>query len=314
MDCDRFISGLQLMPRLSRLSSRNLTGVGLAFSTPATAIDFLIIGGGGAGGSDIPGYEAFATVVGGGGGAGRLLTGDGLAVTGEPYSITLGIGGVATKRNGAGDSGGTTSAFGYSAAGGGGGANGVAYSGWTGGTGLNGARGGGGSGSSSAGGSPGGAAGGTYVFDQFKGGGGGGTGGTGEAGTDATFAGGRGGPGTEWYNLVTYGAGGGGGYSPGSIANIQNATPAQGGSTVGGYGGGRVAGVAVPPTTPAAFTGSGGGGASLSTRTGTNGSSGVVVIRYPDTFRDLTFTGTFTASSSGGYRYFTLTSSGTLTF
>jgi hypothetical protein len=61
--------------------------------------------------------------------------------------------------------------------------------------------------------------------------------------------------------------------------------------------------------------GSGGGGASGTALTGGNGSSGFVCIRYADTF-DLAVstTGSPTITTSGGYRIYQWTGSGSVTF
>jgi hypothetical protein len=94
---------------------------------------------------------------------------------------------------------------------------------------------------------------------------------------------------------VTRGGGGGGGTS--STAN-----PGAGGS--GGGGGGATAGTA--------NTGGGGGGGS-SLVSGGAGGSGIVIIRYANTYDDLTVGGglTYTYANTGGYKIYSFTASAT---
>ena len=61
--------------------------------------------------------------------------------------------------------------------------------------------------------------------------------------------------------------------------------------------------------------GGGGGGANPASQGGGNGGSGVVIIRYPDTYAAATSTtGSPTYTVTGGYRYYTFTGTGTITF
>ncbi|NBQ98759.1 MAG: hypothetical protein EBU12_11195, partial [Microbacteriaceae bacterium] len=60
-------------------------------------------------------------------------------------------------------------------------------------------------------------------------------------------------------------------------------------------------------------TGSGGGGTGGYTAGG-NGASGVVIVAYPVTFRPATTTGSPTVTVSGGYRRYTFTGNGSITF
>ena len=85
----------------------------------------------------------------------------------------------------------------------------------------------------------------------------------------------------------------------------------------GGVGGG---GSGIPGTGGGAFfgagatnTGSGGGGAGSDTGGGAGG-SGCVFIRVPDTLSVATTTGVPTITTSGGYRIYKFTASGTITF
>ena len=60
-------------------------------------------------------------------------------------------------------------------------------------------------------------------------------------------------------------------------------------------------------------TGGGGGGAWGSV--GGNGGSGIVVIRYPNTFDDAaSTTGSPTFTNTGGYKIYKFTASGSITF
>ena len=94
------------------------------------------------------------------------------------------------------------------------------------------------------------------------------------------------------------------------------------GSTAGGTGGqgGGGAGArnnATPPTAGTVNTGGGAGGAGNDgAGVGSeSGGSGVVILRYADTF-DLASatTGSPTINTSGGYRFYTFTASGSITF
>ena len=55
----------------------------------------------------------------------------------------------------------------------------------------------------------------------------------------------------------------------------------------------------------------GGGGGGSGSATGGNGGSGIVILRYPNTFGDLTTIGaglTYTKTISGGYKIYQFTS------
>lgn len=119
--------------------------------------------------------------------------------------------------------------------------------------------------------------GGTYI----SGDGGCGGGGMGSAGVDGTTAIGSNG-GTGLLSSISglpkyYGCGGGGG-------SFVSASGGLGGNATGGNGGYGTGNVDVPPTNPTANSGSGGGGAGnsggASTRLGTNGADGCVIVRY----------------------------------
>jgi hypothetical protein len=249
-------------------------------SIKTSAVDYLVVAGGGAGG-----YWLAA-----GGGAGGLLQGITTVSSGTSITVTVGAGGTGTTSNPA--SSGANSVFG-SITSTGGGAGAGPYS----------------SGAGIAGGSGGG---GTYAsipqigqgtFGQGNAGGignqtdyqGGGGGGVGTVGLNAgSVAAGNGGAGiaSAINGTVTAYAGGGGG----AVHNGSGTTAGIGG--VGGGGnGGKTGGTTRANGT--ANTGGGGGGGEYVTAGG-NGGSGIVIISYPDTYNaPTTLTGTYTASTSG---------------
>ena len=230
-------------------------------------IDYLIVGGGGAGG--------FGDRV-GGGGAGGFITGS-TTVTTQNYAISIGAGGVGPDGDGRGTNGSNTTAFGLTALGGGGGGNSSNTS-TTGPAGKDGASGGGaGNGSAYSSGvsttmaagngtSGQGNAGGTSVYTPDYGGGGGG--GAGEIG--GSFPGGsgvlsgKGGDGilTNITGFPTY-------YAGGAAGRYYNQTPL---GNYGGFGGGGISFSGTSPGIP--NTGGGGSG-------NEDGGSGIVIVRYP---------------------------------
>jgi hypothetical protein len=125
--------------------------------------------------------------------------------------------------------------------------------------------------------------------------GGAGTPGQGNAGGNGTFS--------------NVGAGGGAnsaasGTTPGTgkVSTITGLTYCVGGAATGAAAG-------------AANTGNGGAGnAGTSGSVGGNGGSGTVVIRYADSFAPATTTGSCTYTVTGGYRIYSFTGSGSITF
>jgi hypothetical protein len=247
---------------------------------PDLQVDFLLVGGGGAGAW--PG-----TRNGGGGGAGRFLSGSLPIEAGRNVTITIGAGGIAPASSLQSPNGDATTAniglsgVTWSAPGGGGG-------GRTNENGRNGGSGGGAGGTTlnahnggtAQNGSPingFGNNGFTNASDATIGGGGGGAG--------STSAGlGAGGSGFAWVDGVSYARGGTGGQTP-----VTPITPAGAGS--GGSGGYFQSGVG-------SFKGS-------------DGRNGVVVIRYSGN-RIKASGGTIT--QVGGFVYHTFTSNGTFTY
>ena len=228
-------------------------------------VEYLIVAGGGGGGAHAfgGGYEA------GGGGAGGYIAGN-TTVNAQSYSITVGGGGAGSTGRG-----GNSTAFSITANGGGvGGGNSITGTsqGTTGGSGggnnynMTSAGGAGTSGQGFAGGA--GLQTGVNGGTSNRGGGGGGAS---EAGnTDGET---HGGDGKVWLNGTTY-AGGGGGGNPPSNFNAIN-----GGSGGGGYGAYGLN--SNNDQTGGTNTGGGGGGAYSSVGAyGSNGGSGVVIIRY----------------------------------
>ena len=99
--------------------------------------------------------------------------------------------------------------------------------------------------------------------------------------------------------LVVGGGGGGGSWNAG------------GGGAGGGGDGSTGAGVAGTINTG----GGGGGGGTTSTGPGGAGGSGIVIVRYADSYSAATsVTGSPTVTVTGGYRIYTWTSSGSITF
>ena len=270
---------------------------------PPSTVEYLVVAGGGGG----------ATLRGGGGGAGGYRTATGLSVSnGTPITVTVGGGGTAgTSSPGlylGGD--GTNSVFStITSTGGGGGGHAQGGSGLTGGR-YGGSGGGGADGGSGAGGTSGqGNSGGNGFSGAWSFTSGGGGGGAGASGSNSVSgAGGNGGTGLSSSitgSSVTY-AGGGGGSS-------QNA------AGTGGSGGGA-SGV-YPGNSGSTNTGGGGGSCRDETQyTGTGqpggaGGSGIVIIRYADTFAPAVgTTGSPTYTTPTGYRVYKFTSSGSITF
>lgn len=275
------------------------------YSGAPPLFNFLVVGGGGAGGSRL-------SRSGSGGGAGgyrNSVTGElsGGSVTAESalylpagsFTVTVGAGGA----GGAPPTRGSESRFAQIISYGGGKGNGLDAAGGV----VSSGDGGSGAGEGGDAGGIGqrllgqGSNGGTDIFDAASGGGGGagvvggnatgvvsssGTGGNGGAGLASSITG----------SSVTRGGGGGGG--------ARNT-----GGTGGTGGGGNGAAGASAGTSATVNTGGGGGGSGYSTATaGGNGGSGIVVIKYPDSIT-LTIGGGLTSSTAtaGGFKTTTFT-------
>lgn len=275
--------------------------------TGATQGVYLVVGGGGAGGT----YSFSAA---GGGGAGGLLTGSFYANVSTSYSIVVGSGGTAGYFTGT--SGANSTAFGVTAIGGGFGGYGPGYGVGSGGSGGGGAV----SGQAGSGTTGQGYAGGPGREDPFRGGGGGGAGASGGNGNSGT-----GGIGVQSSitGTATYYAGGGGGGGCNAGGGQDATLPGAGGlggGGIGGYGGPDGSGsVATSGVAGTPGTGGGGGGAArvgqYGGTSGGNGGSGVVIAAYASSYQRATG-GTVTTYTTGGITYYvhTFTSSGTLAF
>ena len=138
---------------------------------------------------------------------------------------------------------------------------------------------------------------GTRVVNDSSGGGGGGAGGSATNGSAGT--GGNGGAGKLVFGNY-YAAGGGGG--------------ATGTAGSGGTGGGGNGGTGNNNGSNASTPGSGGGGAgSGGAVKGGSGANGTVILRHSDHLTTLTYSNA-TFTTSGGYKYYTFTGNGSITF
>lgn len=257
-----------------------------------TAVEYLVVAGGGGGGDNNSG----------GGGAGGYRTATGLSVSpSSPITVTIGAGGAydgykgtdsvfsSITSTGGGGGGGSSNAVTQKDGGSGGGVDGLGNTPSTSPSqGNNGGSGrmSGGGGASQTGFNEGYPTGGSYLGSDY--------GGKGGNGTASSISG----------SSVTY-AGGGGGY--GDI---------QGGNGGNGGGGNGTSLSNNPPSTAGtANTGGGGGAGRTGYYVGKAGGSGVVIIRYADTYAAATSTtGSPTVTVTGGYRIYTWTSSGSITF
>jgi len=285
----------------SRTAIGSGTGTGTAIKviyTAPSSVDYLVVaGGGGASGG-----------AGGGGGAGGMKQASSFAVSGT-LTVTVG---------GGGTGGGSYPAGGYSASGAG---NNSVFSSIT-------STGGGSSGGqndvATSGGSGGGGGGGTnQPSQQTAGTGTSGQGNNGAAGIWNNRGGGGGGAGAAGSGL-TGGAGAAGTITGTTYAGGGGA----GGYTTWGYGGSGGGGTGTaysdPPTSGGTNLGGGGGGggesnpgSTFATAGGGAGGSGIVIIRYSNSYKDLTSISaglTYTKTTPSGYIVYTFTAgTGTIT-
>ena len=273
----------------------------------AYSADYLVVGGGGAGGTN---GTPSGTGRGGGGGAGGFLTGSTNLGVGSTYTVVVGSGGSGTAyaSDGSSSSISAPSFTTITALGGGaGGASAAGRNGRSGGSGggggTNAGSGTGGAGTSGQGNNGGN---GLEAAPNYGAGGGGGAGAVGSNGTASN--GGNGGNGTTSSitgTSVTYAGGGGGG-----TYATSSGTQGSGGSGGGGAGGWRAGGGT--GTAGTVNTGSGGGGGTDSSFAGSGG-SGVVILRVLTTDYTGTTTGSPTVTTSGSYTVIKFTSSGSYT-
>jgi hypothetical protein len=284
-------------------------------TTPASnappTIDYLVVAGGGGGsngGGGAGGLRSTVTATGGGGSLETALS----VAPATSYTVTIGAGGAGQNYATTNGSNGGDSVFSsITAIGGGGGA-------WYNDSGNSGGSGGGGGRDSTA------RIGGTGTANQGFGGGsgnngpygppggGGGAGAVGPNGGAATppaTKGPDGGAGVAVAitgSSVYYGGGGAGG---------SNLDPPDGptGTPLGGVGGGGNGNTTgnTAGTNATANTGGGGGGGEGSTNG--NGGSGIVILRYANTYGDLTVGSglTYTYANTGGYKIYSFTASAT---
>lgn len=286
-----------------RTSTRVVNWAVTAVTVPPT-VEYLVVAGGGGGGGGSSG--------GGGGGAGGVLSASASVSPGTSYVITVGSGGTAGASGATGGTGVASSALSVTSLGGGGGGGGGNN---TNAPPTTGGSGGGATGGASqvviagAAGTAGqGFAGGSgfhYGGSHISGGGGGGATAVGGAASQTTTGqGGAGGAGLNWQSLGTYYGGGGGGglHATGT------------GPGAGGAGGGGAGGFTGSPANGSTNTGGGGGGAG-NTGPGGAGGSGIVIIRYADTYPAASATtGSPTITVAVGFRVYTWTGSGSITF
>jgi hypothetical protein len=278
--------------------------------TAPTSVDYLVVAGGAGGGA--------INDVSGGGGGGGVRYGSVSVSTGIAYTATVGGGGTgAVNGTGAASTNGTNSSLSGSGlttinASGGGAGGSWDSSGSSGGC-------GGGAAGKAAGGALSGSSGNAGAYSPVEGyngggslhtpgvnAGGGGGGGAGAIGQTAPSIsqGGSGGAGYLWSNGSYYGGGGGG-------ASTQSGVAGAGGA--GGGGAGVAGGLGASGSSATVNTGGGGGAGRRGN--GGDGGSGIIIIRYPDSFKTATSTtGSPTVTISGGYRYYTFTGTGTITF
>lgn len=285
--------------------------------TALSSVEMLVVAGGG--GTPTRGGNNVGS---GGGGAGGVVVHPSRAITtGVEYTVTVGAGAtVGTSQTG---NSGSDSIFGsnvivakggggggsYVVGGSGGSGGGGGYDSLAGGTATQNTLGtnGGGTGYGNNGGAASG-----YGTGTAGGGGAGAVGG----GNTSTADGASGGIGIQWPSgSGTYYAGGGGG---GGAYGGGAGTGGSGGLGGGGNGGNKGSGdPASQPGTDGTVNTGGGAGASSggSSVAGKAGGSGVVIIRYSDTFSAAAATtGSPTITVSGGYRTYKFTSSGSITF
>lgn len=268
-------------------------------------VEYLVVAGGGSGASVAVGRNWECS---GGGGAGGFIETSATFYSGQTYTISIGSGGASPPVSNASvpNSGNNSSISGYSISSiaiGGGAAGGNYNNAATGGSG------GGGSGSRETTGASGtsgqGYAGGNGASGSSTGIGGGGGGGANGAGNNAPstyVAGDGGGAKSSTYFGSSYAGGGGG------AARDVNGSGGGAGAGNGAIGSGN-------GSNASSNSGGGGGGGGYNGGIGGAGGSGIFRLRYSSALADPTSTtGSPSISTSGGYKYYTWTGSGSITF
>ena len=313
-------------------STQGWTSQDVTLIPTTVLVNYLVVAGGASGGGQINNQTGA-----GAGGAGGLRTSFGSNTGGggssesslnlikaTNYLITIGAGGAAAIGDVIGNNGSNSIFSNIISTGGGAGARGGAGTGYPGS--LGGSGGGGSAGAPSTGGAGAAGAAVTNPTQGFSGGAGGsdvsnlsggaGSGGAGGAGSDGgsyngssgSGSGGNGGLGLE-VNIIGgsghfYAGGGGGGSYP-----YDSAIPGTGGSSIGGNGG------QFSPTVAAGSgnvnTGSGGGGGGAN---GGAGGSGIVILRYPNSYTISGLSGTTTTVGSDKVTTFTNVGTGNIQF
>jgi len=291
----------------------------------SVSVDYAVVAGGGAGG-----YGSYGT---GGGGAGGYLTAAGVLFNpGVTYTITAGAGGPAASLSNGNNSAisGTGLTTVTALGGGGGGGYTSLYQ-----NGANGGSGGGGASNSSSDGKGGKGVypGSTYLSQARQGydggtgnsnggnasqngGGGGGAGGAGQSPSNGQTSGGAGGVGVaNPFAGSTVGQNVGGTYylaGGGGAGTERNSSP---GGAGGSGGGGQGQGSGTTYTAGATNTGGGGGGGGYAGAiNGLAGGSGVVILRVDSAVTASSTTGSPVVTTSGAYKFYTFTASGSITF
>ena len=295
-------------------------------SKTARTLEYLVVAGGGGGGA----YG------GGGGGGGLLTSAEYVIVPGSPIAVTVGAGGMGATTyqsglNGQNGANSTLSGPGMASVvalgGGGGGTRLGPGDGYRGVGGTPGGSGGGGSPGDTGVFAPGGAgftgqgyAGGRGGIPQsWAAGGGGGAGGvggnaSGGGGYYGTAGDGGVGAASSISGSSVYYAGGGGGCTYIVASGYHSGAGGTGGGGVGAQGNNASdvqAGSGVVNT-----GGGGGGGAAPTTVPGGSGGAGIVILRFANSFDDPTYVTSagVTVANSGGYKIYTFTTSGIITF
>jgi hypothetical protein len=119
-----------------------------------------------------------------------------------------------------------------------------------------------------------------------------------------------------WANPNGYGGNGGTGIASAisGTLTIYGGGGGGGGNTNGGAGGAGGGGAGAASSGSAGSTNTGGGGGGGHNTGGASGGSGIVIIRYPDIYKDAVSTTNGTKTTYTGYKVYTFLSSGSIMF